>query len=62
MKTYEIGRAYRNEGSSPEHIQEFTNLEFYWAYADYQDGMYLVESLYQTIAQEIYGKTLFESR
>ncbi len=33
-KTFEIGRAYRNEGSSPEHLQEFTNLEFYWAYAD----------------------------
>ena len=31
-KTFEIGRVYRNEGTSPEHAQEFTNLEFYWAY------------------------------
>jgi lysyl-tRNA synthetase class 2 len=30
-KTFEIGRVYRNEGSSPEHLQEFTNLEFYWS-------------------------------
>jgi lysyl-tRNA synthetase class 2 len=41
-KTFEIGRAYRNEGSSPEHLQEFTNMEFYWAYANYEDGMKLV--------------------
>ena len=32
-KTFEIGRVYRNEGSSPDHLQEFTNLEVYWAYA-----------------------------
>jgi lysyl-tRNA synthetase class 2 len=48
-KTFEIGRAYRNEGTSPEHLQEFTNMEFYWAYADYEDGMKLVEDLYRTI-------------
>jgi len=38
-KTFEIGRVYRNEGSSPEHLQEFTNMEFYWGWADYRDGM-----------------------
>ena len=38
-KTFEIGRAYRNEGSDANHLQEFTNLEFYWAYANYKDGM-----------------------
>lgn len=58
-KTFEIGRAYRNEGSSPEHLQEFTNMEFYWAYADYEDGMKLVEELYKTIAQEVFGTTKF---
>ena len=58
-KTFEIGRAYRNEGSSPNHLQEFTNLEFYQAYADYEDGMALVENLYRMIAQEVYGKTHF---
>lgn len=61
-KTFEIGRAYRNEGSSPEHLQEFTNMEFYWAYADYEDGMQLVQELYQTIAKEVYGKTVFTAK
>ncbi len=61
-KTFEIGRAYRNEGSSPEHLQEFTNLEFYWAYADYRDGMQFVRDLYRTIATEVFGTTKFEMR
>lgn len=61
-KTFEIGRAYRNEGSSPEHLQEFTNLEFYWAYADYRDGMTFVRDLYRHIAQEVFGTTKFEMR
>ncbi len=61
-KTFEIGRAYRNEGSSPEHLQEFTNMEFYWAYADYEDGMNLVQELYQKIALEVYGKTIFTAK
>ncbi len=61
-KTFEIGRAYRNEGSSPEHLQEFTNLEFYWAYADYRDGMAFVRDLYRTIAREVFGTTKFEMR
>ena len=61
-KTFEIGRAYRNEGSSPEHLQEFTNMEYYWAYADYEDGMTLVQDLYQKIALEVYGKTLFTTK
>jgi lysyl-tRNA synthetase class 2 len=61
-KTFEIGRAYRNEGSSPEHLQEFTNLEFYWAYADYRDGMTFVRDLYRTIATEVFGTTKFTMR
>lgn len=58
-RTYEIGRAYRNEGSSPEHLQEFTNCEFYMAYADYKDGMKLARELYICIAEEVFGKTDF---
>lgn len=58
-KTFEIGRAYRNEGTSPEHLQEFTNIEFYWAYANYEMGMELVKEMYRTIAQEVYGTTTF---
>lgn len=61
-KTFEIGRAYRNEGSSPEHLQEFTNMEFYWSYADYRDGMEMVTRLYRTLAKEIYGTTKFTTR
>lgn len=61
-KTFEIGRAYRNEGSSPEHLQEFTNMEFYWAYANYEDGMQLVQELYQKIALDVYEKTVFTAK
>ena len=58
-KTFEIGRAYRNEGSSPNHVQEFTNMEFYWGYANYKDGMKLAQELYQTIAEKVFGTTKF---
>ncbi len=61
-RTYEIGRAYRNEGSSPDHLQEFTNCEFYMAYANYEDGMKLVQELYRTIAREVFGTTTFTTR
>ena len=61
-KTFEIGRVYRNEGSSPDHLQEFTNMEFYWAYADFNDGMELVREMYIEIAKEVFGKTKFTSR
>lgn len=61
-KTFEIGRAYRNEGSSPEHLQEFTNLEFYLAYADYHDGMNLVRDLYRELAEKVFGTTKFTTR
>ncbi len=61
-KTYEIGRAYRNEGSSPEHLQEFTNCEFYMAYSDYNDGMKIAREMYIKIAQEVFGKTKFEMK
>ncbi|MEX0917699.1 MAG: lysine--tRNA ligase [Candidatus Paceibacterota bacterium] len=61
-KTFEIGRVFRNEGTSPEHLQEFTNMEFYLAYADYRDGMKLVEELYRTVAKEVFGTTKFTAR
>ena len=61
-KTYEIGRAYRNEGSSPDHLQEFTNCEFYMAYANYEDGMKLVQELYRTIARDVFLTTTFTTR
>ncbi len=61
-KTFEIGRAYRNEGSDANHLQEFVNMEFYWAYANYKDGMKLAEELYKKIALDVFGKTEFETR
>lgn len=61
-KTFEIGKVFRNEGTSPEHLQEFTNMEFYWAYADYRDGMKLVRDLYIEIAEKVFGTTTFEAR
>jgi len=61
-KTFEIGKAFRNEGSSPDHLQEFTNMEFYWAYANYEDGMTITQKLFQRIAMDVFGKTTFETK
>lgn len=61
-KTFEIGRAFRNEGSSPEHLQEFTNMEFYWAYADFNDGMKIAQEMYQYIAEKTFGTTKFSTK
>lgn len=61
-KVFEIGRVYRNEGSSPDHLQEFTNLEFYWAYADYEKGMDFAKELYREIAIKTFGKTKFSTK
>lgn len=61
-KTFEIGRVYRNEGTSNEHLQEFTNMEFYQAYANYRDGMNLTKELYRHIAKEVFNTTEFETR
>ncbi|MEJ0002364.1 MAG: amino acid--tRNA ligase-related protein [bacterium] len=61
-KTFEIGRVYRNEGSSPDHLQEFTNMEFYAAYMNLDAGKALVRNLFITIAKEVFGTTSFETR
>ncbi len=61
-KTFEIGRIYRNEGTSVDHAQEFTNMEFYWSFADYNDGMKLVREMYIEIANEVFATTKFTSR
>lgn len=58
-KTFEIGRQFRNEGMDAEHLQDYTQMEFYWGYANYEDGMKLVEEMYKTLAEEVYGKTKF---
>ncbi|MBG9795536.1 lysyl-tRNA synthetase [Paenibacillus dendritiformis] len=54
-KVYEIGRVYRNEGISTRHNPEFTMIELYEAYADYEDIMRLTENMIAHIAQEVLG-------
>jgi len=59
-KVFELNRNFRNEGLSTRHNPEFTMLEFYQAYARYQDLMDLTEDLFRTIATEVMGTTIIE--
>lgn len=59
-KVFEIGRVFRNEGQSREHLQDFTFLESYEAYSDMHKGKAFVQELYRRIAKEVYGKYTFE--
>jgi len=61
-KTFELGRQFRNEGTSSEHLQDYTQMEFYWAYADYELGMKLVENLYKYFTKKVLGSLKFKSR
>lgn len=56
-KVYEIGRVFRNEGIDTTHNPEFTMLEVYTAYTDYQDVMDLTEGIISTVAQKVLGQT-----
>jgi lysyl-tRNA synthetase class 2 len=56
QKVYEIGRVFRNEGMSPQHLQEFTMMEMYWAYVDYRHLMDFTEQMYCHILKETFGK------
>jgi len=56
-RVFEINRNFRNEGISTQHNPEFTMLEFYWSYADYQDLMQLVETLFAEVAATAAGAT-----
>jgi lysyl-tRNA synthetase, class II len=55
-RVYEINRNFRNEGVSTQHNPEFTMLEFYQAYADYQDLIELTEELFTELAQSLLGR------
>lgn len=59
-KVFEFARNFRNEGIDRSHNPEFTMLEFYWAYADYNDLMKLTTDLFHEILISVYGKTSFE--
>lgn len=54
-RVFELGRIFRNEGVSTRHNPEFTSIEVYQAYADYNDMMALTENLISTVAQEVIG-------
>ena len=56
-KVYEIGRVFRNEGLDTRHNPEFTLMELYQAYTDYNGMMDLTENLYRFVAQEVLGTT-----
>lgn len=56
-KVFELGRIFRNEGVSTRHNPEFTSIEVYQAYADYNDMMALTEDLIRTVTQEVLGTT-----
>ena len=59
-RTYEIGRLYRNEGTSPEHVQEFTNLEFYASYMGFDEGIEFTEKMLKEIIKDAFGTLEFE--
>lgn len=61
-KTFEIGRIFRNEGMSMEHLQDYTQMEFYWAYADYKMAMELVKEMYCYVAEKTFGTLKFKIR
>jgi len=52
-KVYELGRCFRNEGMDKAHNPDFTELEFYWAYADYEQLMELTEELFEFLVPEL---------
>ena len=63
-RVFEIGRIFRNEGISTEHLQDYMQMEFYWAYADYDQLMDLIEELYKKIIENVTGglKTSYDGK
>ncbi len=59
-KTFEMGRIFRNEGMDAEHLQDYTSMEYYWAYADWEDGMRLTEELVKYVAEQAFGTLKFK--
>jgi lysyl-tRNA synthetase, class II len=54
-KVFELGRIFRNEGISTEHLQDYTQMEFYWAYGDFEQLMDFLEEMYQYVILETFG-------
>ena len=61
-RVFEINRSFRNEGLSTRHNPEFTMLEFYWAYADYNDAMNLTEDMLRKLTETVLGSTTVHSQ
>ncbi len=59
-KTFEMGRIFRNEGMDAEHLQDYTSMEYYWAYADWEDGMRLTEELVKYVAEQAFSTLKFK--
>ncbi|WP_394011859.1 lysine--tRNA ligase [Anaerococcus cruorum] len=59
-KVYEMGRMFRNEGMDATHNPEYTAMELYQAYADYEDMMEITEHMIETVAKNVLGKTTIE--
>jgi lysyl-tRNA synthetase class 2 len=59
-RVYEIGKCFRNEGMDRTHNPEFTMLELYQAYADYNDMMNITEEIFESTCKELYGTTQVE--
>lgn len=58
-KIYTLAPNFRNEGIDDEHLQEYYQLEWYWAYADFRDNMNLTRDLFRRLAKDVYGTTKF---
>lgn len=61
-KVFDIGPRFRNENYSDEHLPEHVAMEWYWAYADWEDGMNLMEDMFKTVLQDTFGTLQFDVR
>lgn len=59
-KVYDLGPRFRNENYSDEHLPEHVAMEWYWAYANWQDGMKFMEQMYKYVLQETFGTLKFK--
>lgn len=59
-KVYDIGPRFRNENYSDEHLPEHVAMEWYWAYANWQDGMKMMEEMYKDVLQKTFGTLKFK--
>ncbi len=59
-RVYDIGPRFRNENYSDEHLPEHVAMEWYWAYANWQDGMQFMEDMYKDVLQKTFGTLQFK--